>query len=515
MLEQTCQLRDVRAACLTNISAALCWASGVRREIGDGFPADLSDQLRARFQLNEVVVVDHPGNADSDALGEALCQAAAGYLNEVVVRLSAQKSARIAVSWGWAGDQVVEQLKRLENAKCITRQPPGFSQGLIWSASIGNLPSPYEMNAGTVAKGLAEFFGGTTAEFTYGAAGYIDDFSKLEQADLAIIRELPKSDLVVTSASAWDEKSGLAQYGHALRSTFPRFDEAIGTVGGVFLDEEGRDVPTKGRIVGMSHEDLRKAAKRGAVVIIAGGDGRRRVVLAALRQRLASVLITSKETARWLVDQQIEPLCEPNVSTETPAMAAGADPIETLLGQAAIRGIDPSSLRNALATSLKLLPGHSMSGAPMAPMSEREIAILAGTRIESAPRESGAPDPVARTAATAATLLAEALTIGGAAERLTATEAEVIDRIRRRALYAVDAVGGFRLPAFQFQPEGLVPGIDRVFQAIPPGLHIVELWTWLTKPDPDFVVQGDARSPRDWLISGGDVMRVIEMAESL
>lgn len=506
MLEHTCQLPSVRAACLSNISAAFCWADGVRRELDPGSPPDRSDELRVLFGLAEVIVVDHPSDTDSEPLGDALCRAAAGYLYAAVERLRAQAKVRVAVSWGWASHHVVEQLQALARDRSIAR-PVGIGSGFIWCPSIGNLPSPsspYAMNAGTVATGLAEFFGGATEDFSSGTQGLVDDLGQLTAADERLMRILPTSDLVLTSASAWNPESSIVKY--APESTK---GVAIGAIGAVQIDEHGREVSSGQHIVGLQYGDLREAAKRGAVVMIAGGENRRHVVLAALRQRLTSVLITSRATAEWLVLQQSTPVPEP-VPEELSAKV-DADDLEALLDEAGTRGIDRARLQAIITALLELLPdAPSGAGPPGEPLTADELALLAREGLDTG-SESGRADVVVRTAAKAAELLAGALTVQQAADHLSVSEVEVEERISRRVLYAV----GGRLPAFQFTDDGVVPGIDRVFQVAPRELHLVELWRWLTTVDPDFDVMGEPLSPLDWLLSGGDIERVVKQAESI
>jgi DNA-binding transcriptional regulator LsrR (DeoR family) len=84
---------------------------------------------------------------------------------------------------------------------------------------------------------------------------------------------------------------------------FPRYEEAVGNVSAIFLNEMGKEVPGRYRGVGLSWVGLVKAARRGAVIVMCGGQERNSVALAVLRANLASVLITSSGTAEWLLGQ--------------------------------------------------------------------------------------------------------------------------------------------------------------------------------------------------------------------
>lgn len=512
MLEQTCQLRDVFAGCLTNLESAMHWTRGVRREMeGDGSPRDLNDELRIRFGLREVVLVDHHDDQDSDELGQVLCLAAAGYVYSAVDRLLAEGGGRIAVSWGWAVNQVVGQLENLQAKHCLG-PPAGIGAPIVWSPSIGNLPSPHMLNAGTIASAFRDFFGGRVHDFSSGSEGYAEDPREIRQEDQDLMRALPTADIVLTSASAWNERAGLAVHGgEQLKSILPKFDAAVGDIGCIFLAEDGSEVPTERSIVGLDYEGLSYAATRDAVVLVAGGEGRRRVVLAALQKRLVSVLVTSAKTAAWLLSQPVRELPDMRALREEP------DPFRALLEQAGITDISPPHLRTALVRALQLQrsPGSPTIGPPV-PVGGRltasEVAVLGAEGLDLSPLEPGADDPVALTAAIAARLLATALTLEAAAEHLRTSETDIVDRVRERSLYGVE---GALLPEFQFTDEGLVPGIDLVLRATPADLHIVELWGWLTNIDPNLDVGGQPYSPRDWLLSGGDAARVVELAAYL
>lgn len=127
-------------------------------------------------------------------------------------------------------------------------------------------------------------------------------------------------------------------------------------------------------------------------------------------------------------------------------------------------------------------------------------------------------DPVVGGAAKYAALLATARPVAEAARLLDVGPSRVRQRLGARTLYGLKTPRGWRLPAFQFdldQPDRLVPGIGAVLAALPPDLHPVGAYNWLTLPDPD-LAWGDAPvSPLDWLRSGGDPAAVAALAADL
>ena len=81
-------------------------------------------------------------------------------------------------------------------------------------------------------------------------------------------------------------------------------NDAVGTIGGVFIDDEGRLVESDYNVVGLDYSGYQAASLNSSqkVILMCGGARRHRLVKAALKARLMSVLITSKETAEWVLD---------------------------------------------------------------------------------------------------------------------------------------------------------------------------------------------------------------------
>lgn len=76
---------------------------------------------------------------------------------------------------------------------------------------------------------------------------------------------------------------------------------AVGEIGGRFFDEHGVPVDTElqQRAVSVPLEDVRACEK---TILIAGGAEKHRATLAALRGRLARMLVCDIDCARWLLD---------------------------------------------------------------------------------------------------------------------------------------------------------------------------------------------------------------------
>lgn len=155
-------------------------------------------------------------------------------------------------------------------------------------------------------------------------------------------------------------------------------------------------------------------------------------------------------------------------------------------------------------------------GSPRSALGEREAAALeeAGLRLQRS--AAGADSPLVRTAAEYAALVASALTVLQAAERLGVEPSRVRQRLAAHTLYGVRQKATWRLPLFQFAERGTVPN----FEAVAPrlfGLHPVAVARWFTTPHEDLVVGEEERpvSPHAWLETGRDPRRVAALADEL
>lgn len=148
-----------------------------------------------------------------------------------------------------------------------------------------------------------------------------------------------------------------------------------------------------------------------------------------------------------------------------------------------------------------------------AELPETELAWLrrGGFDVDGAPTPG--EDPVARAAAAYAALLETALSIKTVAAALGRNESRIRQRLLERSLIGIRRGRGWVLPLFQFEVEtragqrvvrATVPGVERVFPHLAPGLHPVALWRWFTTPNTELVPEDgdDPLSPRAWLESG-------------
>ena len=155
---------------------------------------------------------------------------------------------------------------------------------------------------------------------------------------------------------------------------------------------------------------------------------------------------------------------------------------------------------------------------PAGELSSGEAAVLEEGGLDLSPPVAGEPDPLARTAARYAAMLATALTTREAAGLLGTGESRVRQRLKEKTLYGVKASRENRFPAFQFGGGREVPGIGEVLRHVDRSVHPVALSNWFTLPNPDLHLDEEeekAVSPREWLLSGGAPGVLVPLAEDL
>ena len=125
--------------------------------------------------------------------------------------------------------------------------------------------------------------------------------------------------------------------------------------------------------------------------------------------------------------------------------------------------------------------------------------------------------PLTEAAAKYDALLAASLTVARAANKLGVTAGRVRQRLLAKPaeLYGVRQGNVWRLPAFQFGPQGLVPNIERVIPRLDRELNPVAVDGWFRLPSVDLEQDGRNVSPLDWLAQGRTWEPVAELAEDL
>ena len=182
--------------------------------------------------------------------------------------------------------------------------------------------------------------------------------------------------------------------------------------------------------------------------------------------------------------------------------------------------IEPEALDQLVEEAVERLPRGLFRSRPRHDLTSIEARILEEGGFELGGEDLGKNDPLARTAAELAVLLADALTTATAAKKLGVEPSRIRQRLTADppTLYGIRLDSGWRLPTFQFDENGLLPGFAEVVAALDPELHPTAVSGWFTAPNPDLVARGlDERplAPRDWLRLGFPPATLAELAADL
>jgi hypothetical protein len=173
--------------------------------------------------------------------------------------------------------------------------------------------------------------------------------------------------------------------------------------------------------------------------------------------------------------------------------------------------------RDDLITALKTIPAHRPWAATLTD-EEARLLDAAGFVEDPAAYARVAADVIAHMAR----LISTAYTAAEVAAGLGVNDSRVRQRRLARTLWAIDDGGTWVYPVVQFEPvsgEGRSPklrqvrGLDQVLPALPSDLHPTSVAGFLLAPQPDLRINGQPKTVRDWLLSGGAVEPVLELIE--
>lgn len=123
---------------------------------------------------------------------------------------------------------------------------------------------------------------------------------------------------------------------------------------------------------------------------------------------------------------------------------------------------------------------------------------------------------LARRAALATAEVARALDRTEVGERLGISPSRVSHRLAAGELFAFRIGPAKTLyPDWQFTARGTLPGLHEVVEALPGGVPAALVRRFMTDPDDALEIGDDPVAPREWLLQGGDVSRVVELATTL
>lgn len=244
----------------------------------------LERALVAASGLREAIVVPTPVEA---AQVPALIGKAAG---EFVSRLIEETPSGIfGVGWGGTLRETIRHVR------------PGQYRDLSVTSMMGGLTYGIELNTFEIASQFARRW---QAECHYLAApiyaGTPQSRDTIVAQDVfeAAFERIRATNVAILSAGDLSERSLLVRYGLP-RDVEVRELAARGAVGdmlGQFIDANGAEIghPINSRAIALPLEALRRIP---TVILASGGSNKAAVLAAALRARLASVLITDEQAA--------------------------------------------------------------------------------------------------------------------------------------------------------------------------------------------------------------------------
>ncbi len=188
-------------------------------------------------------------------------------------------------------------------------------------------------------------------------------------------------------------------------------------------------------------------------------------------------------------------------------------------------GLDlrPKLLYEMLEEAIEQLPSISFLRDPRRELTPAEAQELDEAGFDLGSRDLGKQNPLAQSVTLYAGMLSKSLSVKEAADRLGVNQSRIRQRLtKERTLFGIKIRKEWRIPAFQFEANRLIPGCEQVFASLSPTLNPVAVLSWFTTPNSD--LQPDSHnpsnpdrplSPREWLLAGHDPHIVSALAKDL
>ncbi|WP_007025356.1 MerR family transcriptional regulator [Saccharomonospora iraqiensis] len=186
--------------------------------------------------------------------------------------------------------------------------------------------------------------------------------------------------------------------------------------------------------------------------------------------------------------------------------------LETVLAKAGLN-VRPTEFLALVEDAAKRLTPPSPN--PAHYFSTDQRAALTDVGFDLSARRDDENDYRARTVAAHAVLAESALTVADAAVKLGVDDSRVRHRLKEHRLTGWKSQGGWRLPAWQFTADGVLPGLDTVLRAVPGDQPALVVAAFMSTPQSDLVINGRQATPRQWLLAGGDPEPVAALAGTL
>jgi lsr operon transcriptional repressor len=267
-------LVEARSSGLVNITINSRLESCVRLERG----------LVEAFGLREAIVVPTP--ADAEQVPALIGKAAGEFVSRIIEE---RPSGGVGVGWGATLRETIRHVR------------PGQYRDLTVTSMMGGLTYGIEINTFEIASQLARRW---QAECHYLAAPIYAGTPQSRDTILAqdvfetAFERIRATNVAMLSAGDLTERSLLVRYGLPPDVGVAELAAhgAVGDLLGQFIDAGGQpiDHPINRRAIALPLDALRRIP---TVILASGGSNKAAIIAAALRAKLASVLITDEQAA--------------------------------------------------------------------------------------------------------------------------------------------------------------------------------------------------------------------------
>lgn len=249
----------------------------------------LEARLRERFGLEEAVVVTAP--KDARQIQAVIGRATAGFLDRLI---QVRRPASLGVGWGTTLRETVGHVS-----------PVNFPQIKVRSM-MGALTRGSEINTFEIVRRFSSVLG---AECHYLAAPIYADSAASRDIIVAqpvfrtLLEEAAAVSVSVLSVGDLTRESLQVRYGLPSNAVIDelRAAGALGDILGRYLNDDGAEVdhPINRRVIAPELDAYRQIETR---IIASGGAYKHRMLAAALKAGLATVLVTDCDSARQLLE---------------------------------------------------------------------------------------------------------------------------------------------------------------------------------------------------------------------
>lgn len=185
--------------------------------------------------------------------------------------------------------------------------------------------------------------------------------------------------------------------------------------------------------------------------------------------------------------------------------------LEAVLAKAGLRVDADEFLRLVEDTARKVSVPHPE---PAEHFSAQQQDALADVGFDLSPYSDDEACPRAKSVVAHAVFAESAYSVSSAARLLQLTRSEVRDRLRHGRLSGWKD-GEWRLPAWQFSEDGLLPGLDVILQAMPADQPALVIAAFMNTQQADLELNEQRVTPRDWLLAHGDPHSVARLVTAL